>query len=481
MARLILVAGFFLFGCAQAGNSDKGDSCEAKSECPATSQCEESTCSAGRCVTSPKAQGVMCTDGICSGTGQCVAASCINGTLDGDESDVDCGGTCMPCAPGLSCAGDSDCVSGLCQNNSCSSPGCGDGIVQPPETCDDGNTTNEDGCPDGVGGTCQPSSCGDGFVDAGHEDCDDGMESSACNADCTFAVCGDGKTNASAGETCDDGNNSDADDCLDGASGLCTTATCTDGYFNQNGVNAETSVDCGGACPGSCSPPELLLSEIVTTPTGAEFIEIANIGNTAASLAGLYLSDWNGYYTMANGQTPPNDSDFVVSFPAGASVPASGKVTISLESASAFQQAYSTTPDFDFDSTDAGAPAMSGSFSGNSGLTNNGEMVVLFRWNGSADSVEDVDYLVYGSANQGMDKSGLLVGSHTYAAETSTSQQSLAPAPNATTSASRCSNSEPGESQTGGNGVGGSDETSENLSLSWQLTPPTPGAGNICP
>ncbi len=53
---------------------------------------------------------------------------------------------------------------------------CGNGRVEPGETCDDGNTTAGDGC----NATCQVEvipepepCCGDGHVDAG-EECDDG-------------------------------------------------------------------------------------------------------------------------------------------------------------------------------------------------------------------------------------------------------------------------------------------------------------------
>jgi hypothetical protein len=35
---------------------------------------------------------------------------------DGYESDVDCGGSCAPCAAGLTCAADSDCASNNCDN-----------------------------------------------------------------------------------------------------------------------------------------------------------------------------------------------------------------------------------------------------------------------------------------------------------------------------------------------------------------------------
>ena len=54
--------------------------------------------------------------------------------------------------------------------------------------------------------------CGNGTVD-GTEACDDAGESATCNRDCTLAVCGDGQTNGTAGETCDDMNTNDGDGC----------------------------------------------------------------------------------------------------------------------------------------------------------------------------------------------------------------------------------------------------------------------------
>ncbi|MEX1363042.1 MAG: FG-GAP repeat protein, partial [Nannocystaceae bacterium] len=49
-----------------------------------------------------------------------------------------------------------------------------------------------------------PAICGDGITNAtAGEACDDGGESATCNADCTLAMCGDGITNATAGEACD--------------------------------------------------------------------------------------------------------------------------------------------------------------------------------------------------------------------------------------------------------------------------------------
>jgi cysteine-rich repeat protein len=61
---------------------------------------------------------------------------------------------------------------------------------------------------------CQAATCGDGFLWAGNEECDDGNDddSDACPTSCEDAYCGDGfKWQGS--EECDDGNNVDDDGC----------------------------------------------------------------------------------------------------------------------------------------------------------------------------------------------------------------------------------------------------------------------------
>ena len=62
----------------------------------------------------------------------------------------------------------------------------------------------------------------------GDEQCDDGERTDACNEDCTFASCGDGIVNTTAGETCDDAGESatcDAD---------CSAVQCGDGLANAS-------------------------------------------------------------------------------------------------------------------------------------------------------------------------------------------------------------------------------------------------------
>jgi photosystem II stability/assembly factor-like uncharacterized protein len=46
-------------------------------------------------------------------------ASCTDGYWDGDETDVDCGGSCPACALGKTCQGPSDCVSQICVQKRC--------------------------------------------------------------------------------------------------------------------------------------------------------------------------------------------------------------------------------------------------------------------------------------------------------------------------------------------------------------------------
>jgi cysteine-rich repeat protein len=123
---------------------------------------------------------------------------------------------------------------------------CGDGIPECGEGCDDGNGINTDACPDGVGGTCQPASCGDTFVyGAGGEVCDDGgnIDCDGCTADCSRVddQCGDGITEC--GEACDDDNIIPCDGCATDCSRL--DDVCGDGI-----------VECGEECEppgvGSC-------------------------------------------------------------------------------------------------------------------------------------------------------------------------------------------------------------------------------------
>jgi hypothetical protein len=66
--------------------------------------------------------GPDCKSGVCNAN-VCQPA-CNDNIKNGDETDVDCGGSCGPCAVGLGCAVPGDCASGTCVGGTC---GCGNG------------------------------------------------------------------------------------------------------------------------------------------------------------------------------------------------------------------------------------------------------------------------------------------------------------------------------------------------------------------
>ncbi|MFH2007871.1 MAG: DUF4215 domain-containing protein [bacterium] len=108
-------------------------------------------------------------------------------------------------------------------------PGCGDGVPDTGEECDDGNTADGDGCTSSC--IFEPGACGNGVIDAG-EECDDGNANSGdgCDATCHFeaGTCGNGVLEA--GEECDDGNLVPGDGC-DAACDLEATG-CGDGVVD---------------------------------------------------------------------------------------------------------------------------------------------------------------------------------------------------------------------------------------------------------
>jgi len=113
---------------------------------------------------------------------------CSDGEQGGDESDVDCGGTCGACEDGKQCGVAADCDSGVCSESICAAPSCGDSVVNGDDVCDDGNTEDDDGC---AGNCASDETCGNGISDTPTgEECDDGntMGGDACRADCTLPV-----------------------------------------------------------------------------------------------------------------------------------------------------------------------------------------------------------------------------------------------------------------------------------------------------
>ena len=130
-------------------------------------------------------------------TGRCHAPveSCQDRVRDGAETDVDCGGGCLGCPGGATCAVAADCQSGQCAGGVCLPPSCSDGV--------------QDGYELGVDCSFGCGPCADGTACRG-------------DADCATGYCADQLS-----------------------VGVCRQTACTDGARD----NDEVDVDCGGHCP----------------------------------------------------------------------------------------------------------------------------------------------------------------------------------------------------------------------------------------
>ncbi len=236
-------------------------------------ECTQETCSAeGAPSSAPKKQGAACVQAggaVCDGSGKCVECNfsadcsgggpcsgglcvppeCTDGSKNGDESDIDCGGPdCQPCATGQGCTAITDCESKVCIAGKCVAPTCSDKVKNAEET----------------------------DVDCGGPACVDCQDGKGCltAADCTSGVC---------------------------TAGMCQVPACEDGVKN----GAETDVDCGGgtgclACPSgkTCAVHADCASEACLGGTCASIVQVA-AGN---SFACVLLGDGKVHCWGANTQ-----------------------------------------------------------------------------------------------------------------------------------------------------------------------------------
>jgi fibro-slime domain-containing protein len=134
---------------------------------------------------------------------------------------------------------------------------CGDSVVTPDETCDEGelNGTGYNHC----NADCTPGPrCGDGVVEPGVEQCDNGanrdgylISEDSCAPGCvTPSRCGDAVIDAAFGEQCDDGVN---DDSYGGCSPACLLGPrCGDGVVNGDETCDDGNRRNGDGCNVTC-------------------------------------------------------------------------------------------------------------------------------------------------------------------------------------------------------------------------------------
>jgi glucose/arabinose dehydrogenase len=152
------------------------------------------------------------------------APSCTDGTQNGGESGVDCGGPCPPCPA---------CEPGDCEDaNLCTSDACDPeaGCTNTPVTCNDENACTTDGCDPTTGCSNTPVTCND---------------ENACTTD----ACNPATGCANTPVTCDDGN-------------PCTTDSCSPSIGCVYQANTAPCSDDGNACTndvcsaGVCTHPD---------------------------------------------------------------------------------------------------------------------------------------------------------------------------------------------------------------------------------
>ena len=107
-------------------------------------------CAEGGCIAGPPAE--PCSDRV----------------LDGDETDVDCGGSCHACPAGFACTAGSDCEAGVCDAGTCAAGTCGDGVRDGFEIDADCGQYCNAACAIGArcfdNGDCVTAQCGEPFV-----------------------------------------------------------------------------------------------------------------------------------------------------------------------------------------------------------------------------------------------------------------------------------------------------------------------------
>jgi hypothetical protein len=228
---------------------------------------------------------------------------------------------------------------------------------------------------------------------------------------------------------------------------------------------------------------------------GSPFIEITNPTADGIDMGNVYLTDATMLPSLLYTNITLNDpatanpgggtgGDFHAQFPAGYVLPAGASLAVALSGSQQYFAAYGRHPDFEL-YEDGGVPdavpelvaafpgAIAAGLGGGSNvpaLSDVAESIVLYGWNGASDLVQDIDYVMWGTNSAvRVDKTDVTVLGSTYLNDTAVVSQSpvAAAGPTFGHAFRRISADEGAETLTGGNGLAGHNETSENLASTW--------------
>jgi uncharacterized protein len=245
----------------------------------------------------------------------------------------------------------------------------------------------------------------------------------------------------------------------------------------------------------------LLLTEVRTNGQPTQFIEIYNPLSVPVALRDYYLTDEQTYFLLPRHERdgtelPVGNGDTIVRFP-DSQLPAGQAIVVALFEDGFREQFPGVQPDFAMvpSKTDpVAAPMVTIALvSTPMDMNDNNEAIILFRWDGQSDLVTDIDIVMIGDNE-------VIPGAEN-GLPLKTDQSVDGPDPDARVSSYlpdaatmlpfkiRNGGSyqrielEPGnETESGGNGIGGHDETTEDTRTTWIQsgnTTPTPGVVNL--
>ncbi len=229
---------------ADSGPAPTDVDCTGKADgtdCGEGSICLASVCAPSKCGDGfvNAAAGEQCEDGNETPSDGCTACRLdCSGDADCDDGNDCTTDTCdgAKCSHALAAASSAckqaDGSSGVCKDSTCVAAGCGNGVKDAGEECDDGNADDNDGCTAACKLTCKSDAdCDDGDACTGKETCDKGdPDKPVCKAGTPVSCAKKGSCGADG--TCDP-----------------TTGACTYVDADKDGVSCDT--DCNDADPAT--------------------------------------------------------------------------------------------------------------------------------------------------------------------------------------------------------------------------------------